>query len=90
VLVAKRRRRRRSELGPVGRAGGYVLDGLVGYGYRPGRALTWLVALLIAGSVYSTINRPAALDPILHPHFQQVLYTADLVIPLVNFGHANI
>ena len=89
VLLAKQRRRR-STLGPIGKTTGYLLDGIVGYGYRPGRAFAWLVALLVAGSVYFTYNRPAPLDPAQHPHYQPVLYTADQLIPLVNLSQANV
>ena len=89
VLLAKQRRKR-ADLGPVGKLTGYLLDGIVGYGYRPGRAFTWLVILLTAGSVYFTINRPAPINPAQHPHYQPVLYTADLLIPLVNLGQSNV
>ena len=90
VLLAVKQRRRRSTLGPIGKTTGYLLDGIVGYGYRPGRAFAWLVVLLAAGSVYFTYNRPAPLDPTQHPHYQPVLYTADQLIPVVNLSQANV
>jgi len=89
VLLAKQRRRRKN-LGPPGKLTGYLLDGIVGYGYRPGRAFTWLLVLLAAGSVYFTIHRPAPINPAQHPHYQPVLYTADLLIPVVNLGQSNV
>ena len=89
VLLAKQRRRRKT-LRPFGKLTGYLLDGIVGYGYRPGRAFTWLVVLLAAGSVYFSFNRPASINPAQHPHYQPVLYTADLLIPLVNLGQSNV
>jgi hypothetical protein len=49
-----------------------------------------LVLLLAAGSVYFTMNRPAALDPTQHPHYQPVLYAADLLIPLANLGQSDL
>jgi hypothetical protein len=88
VLLAKQRRRR-TTLGLGGKVIGYLLDGIVGYGYRPSRAFTWLVVLLAAGSLYFTFNRPASLDPAMHPHYQPVLYTAELLIPIVNLGQSN-
>ena len=88
VLVAKQRRRR-AGLNLPGKITGYVLDALVGYGYRPARAFAWLIALLAAGSVYFTFNRPAPLDPAQHPHYQPVLYAADLLIPIVNLGQTD-
>jgi hypothetical protein len=89
VLLAKQRRRR-STLGPIGKTTGYLLDGIVGYGYQPGRAFAWLVVLLVTGSVYFTYNQPAPLDPAQHLHYQPVLYTADQLIPLVNLSQANV
>lgn len=50
-LLAKQRCRR-ATLGLPGRLVGYLLDGVVGYGYRPGRAFAWLVALMVAGSFF--------------------------------------
>jgi hypothetical protein len=88
VLVAKQRRRR-AGLGLFGKIIGYALDGIVGYGYRPVRAFSWLVVLVTVGSAYFTINRPALLDPLQHPHYQPILYAADLVIPIVNLGQAD-
>ena len=88
VLVAKQRRHREG-LGIGGKIVGYALDWIVGYGYRPVRAFAWLVVLLAAGSVYFTVNRPAPLDPAHHPHYQPVLYAADLLIPIVNLGQSN-
>ena len=88
VLVAKQRRRR-AGLGAGGKIVGYALDGIVGYGYKPVYAFAWLVILLAAGSVYFTINRPAPLNPAQHPHYQPVLYVANLLIPIVNLGQGN-
>lgn len=88
VLVAKQRRCR-GVLGPLGKTVGYCLDGVVGYGYRPGRAFTWLAALLAFGSIYFTLNPPSPIDPSQHPHYQPVLYAADLVIPIVNLGQSD-
>lgn len=89
VLVAKQRRRRTTLRWP-GMALGIALDAIVGYGYRPARAFTWLVALLAAGSIYFAINRPRPLDPTQHPHFQPVLYVAGQAIPLVNIGQSSV
>jgi hypothetical protein len=85
VLLAKQRHQR-AEFAMPRKVGSWTLDALVGYGYRPSRAFAWLIALLIAGSVYFSINPPAPLNPARHPPFQPFLYTAKLVIPLVSFG----
>ena len=88
VLLAKLRRQRNGLRAPT-KALGFVLDALVGYGYRPARAFAWLIALLTAGSVYFSLNRPVPLNPADHPQFEPVLYTANLVIPIVNLGQEN-
>jgi hypothetical protein len=86
VLLAKQRRRRSTEMPLAIRVFGYVLDGLVGYGYRPLRAFSWLVFLLAFGSLYFAANHPAPVDPAHHPHFQPILYAASLIVPVVNLG----
>ena len=80
-----------AELGSASLEGyfGQVLDGLVGYGYRPSRAFAWLAAVFIAGTVYFTVNQPAPLDAAHHPSFQPVLYTANLVIPVIKLGQTG-
>jgi hypothetical protein len=88
ALVAKQRRRRAGLRLPY-KIFGYALDVTVGYGYRPIRAFGWLALLLAIGSVYFTANRPAPVYPAHHPHYQPVLYAADLVIPIINLGQAG-
>ncbi len=89
VLIAKQRRRR-AGLRIPSKIFGYTLDVIVGYGYRPVRAFGWLAVLLAIGSMYFTANRPAPVDPVHYPHYQPVLYAADLVIPIVNLGQAGV
>ena len=88
VLLARYRARRRS-LATWRRVPGYLSDALVGYGYRPGRALAWAISLLLLGSVYFSHVRPRALRPEEHPVFNPLLYTADQLIPLIHFGSAD-
>lgn len=85
VLVAKQRRRRRT-LAPPARLAGYLLDGLVGYGYRPWLAAGWLGVLLTAGTVVFSVRPPLALDPAHQPHFDAFVYALDLLIPIGAFG----
>lgn len=85
VLLAKQRRRRRT-LGRPARVLGYLLDGLVGYGYRPWLAAAWLVVLLVVGTAVFTRYPPHALDPAHQPHFDAFIYVLDLVIPIGAFG----
>lgn len=78
---------------------------MVGYGYRPIRALGWLIGLLVAGSLwfglgtddctttgapnYYMIHGPrCAIDQQDSGlQWNPVLYTADLLVPIVDFGN---
>ena len=61
----------------------------MGYGYRPLGAVIWAAGLMIAGSFYfanvhptpSGLGAPAPYNPI--------LYTADHLIPIAQFGQQN-
>jgi hypothetical protein len=66
-----------------------MLDGLVGYGYRPWLAGLWLLGLLSAGTAYFSANhpRPAALPQ--NMSFNAFGYTLDLILPVVNLGQQN-
>jgi hypothetical protein len=68
------------------RAWGVVQDITVGYGYRPRRALGWLALLLVIGSVVFSVAPPPPLQPGAAPHFNGVIYTVDLMLPVVNLG----
>jgi hypothetical protein len=85
VLLAKQRVRR-STLRLPARAGGHLLDLLVGYGYRPWLAAVWLLVLLGAGTTVFHSHPPLALDPGHQPHFDAFVYTVDLLIPIGAFG----
>lgn len=85
VLLAKERRRR-ATLGPVARTAGYVLDGLVGYGYRSWLAAVWLSVLVAGGTAVFGAVPPAPIDPQHRPHFTALIYTVDLLIPIGAFG----
>jgi hypothetical protein len=63
-----------------------IQDIAVGYGYRPLRALTWLGLLLVAGSVVFSVAPPPPLQPGAAPHFNGIIYTLDLMLPVVNLG----
>ncbi|MDQ7906353.1 hypothetical protein RB614_17710 [Phytohabitans sp. ZYX-F-186] len=84
VLLAKQRRQ--SAVGAwYARAWGLLQDVTVGYGYRPLRAASWLLALLVAGAVLHTQFQPAAAADGA-PSFQPVIYTLDLLLPIVDLG----
>jgi hypothetical protein len=85
VLYARERLQRRS-LTPVSRAWSLLQDITVAYGYQPWRALLWLALLLTAGSVVFTLSPPPPLQTSAAPHFNAVIYTLDLLLPVVNLG----
>jgi hypothetical protein len=84
VLYARERIQRQGK-GPVSRAWSVLQDITVGYGYRPRRALGWLALLLAAGSIVFSVAPPPAL-PAGAPHFNGIIYTLDLMLPVVNLG----
>jgi hypothetical protein len=88
VLLAKERSRRRT-LPPLRRFGGHLLDALVGYGYRPWLAASWLALLVAAGTAVFTLWPPLPIDPDHHPHFAALAYSADLLIPIGAFGERS-
>jgi hypothetical protein len=88
VLLAKQRARRRT-LPLAARPWGFVQDAAVGYGYRPERALGWLVALLITGIVVFGLHHPVALGPDKAPPFNALIYSLDLLLPVINFGQGR-
>ncbi|WP_157440568.1 hypothetical protein [Actinokineospora inagensis] len=96
VLVEKQRRRYTAladgaELAAPGiRVWSWLQRWMVGYGYRPTRALAWLFAFLIMGTVwFSLIPTPHEANADDHLVWNPVLYTLDLLVPIVDFGHKN-
>ncbi|WP_128434374.1 membrane-associated oxidoreductase [Streptomyces cyaneus] len=85
VQLAKQRRHR-TTLAWYGRLWGHVQDATVGYGFRPMRALGWLLSLLAVGSVAFALDAPPALKADEAPHFNPLFYTLDLLLPVISFG----
>jgi hypothetical protein len=88
VLYA-RERLQRDRKPPLARAWSWLQDLAVGYGYQPWRAALWLVLLLAAGSV---VFHAAPPPPFQHgdtPHFNAVIYTLDLLLPVVDLGQKH-
>ncbi|WP_043673830.1 hypothetical protein [Streptomyces xylophagus] len=85
VLLAKQRHRR-STLHPAGRVWGHLLDGLVGYGYRPWLAGVWIVALAVLGTVVFDAGSPKQTQAGQGPPFNPLVYTLDLLIPIGGLG----
>jgi hypothetical protein len=88
VLCARERQQRRGK-SPPGRIWGLLQDYIVGYGYQPWRAVLWLALLLAAGSVVFHASPPPPLQHGDTPHFNAVIYTLDLLLPVVDLGQKH-
>lgn len=88
VLYARERNQRQAKT-PLTRIWSLLQDVTVGYGYQPWRALAWLIILLATGSIIFAIPPPAPLQPATAPHFNPVIYTLDLLLPVVDLGQKH-
>jgi hypothetical protein len=88
VMYARERAQRRA-MPPLARAWSLLQDITVGYGYRPRRAVAWLAALLAVGSVTFALAPPPPLIAHQAPHFNPVIYTLDLLLPVVDLGQKH-
>lgn len=59
----------------------------VSYGYRPARALLWLVVLSVLGTTWFSFNRLSPINQDDEPVWNPFLYTVDHMVPVVNLGH---
>ena len=96
VLVEKQRLRYRAVaegrrwLRPLVLLWSWLQRAMVGYGYRPARALAWLVVTWLLGAIWfatgpelKEINADDELS------WNPWLFTIDLVVPIVDFGNKN-
>jgi hypothetical protein len=77
-------------LGPLVRMWSWLQRSMVGYGYRPMRALVWLLVCLVLGTVWFAAHpepTPINKDDVLS--WNPLLYTLDHLVPIVDFGHKN-
>ncbi|MEU7873617.1 hypothetical protein [Dactylosporangium sp. NPDC049140] len=89
VLRVRERLRHRA-MGRLGAVWGAVQDATIGFGYRPARALLWLVAVFGAGSAWFAWSGPLPpVKPGESPTWDPLLYTLDLLVPLVDLGHEH-
>ncbi|MEV5707341.1 hypothetical protein [Actinoallomurus sp. NPDC052274] len=88
VQLARQRRRRRT-LPRWLALWGVVQDWTVGYGYRPQRAVLWLAGLLLIGAAAFGAHHPPPLKVGEAPPFNPVLYTLDLLLPIIGFGQES-
>jgi hypothetical protein len=85
-VLLERERERRQLLPWHGRVWSWLQEVTVGYGYRPLRAAAWLVVFLGLGTLAFGVHHPPPLAGAPHPAFNPFIYTADLLVPLVNLG----
>jgi hypothetical protein len=88
VILARERLHRRSGP-PLARLWSLLQDVTVGYGYQPWRALLWLAILLAAGSILFAAVPPPPLPGAAVPHFSAIMYTLDLLLPVVDLGQKH-
>ena len=82
-------RSQRQAMPALARTWSLLQDITVGYGYQPRRAVAWLVLLLAAGSVTFALAPPPPLIASQAPHFNPVVYTLDLLLPVVDLGQKH-
>lgn len=97
VLLAKQRDRHAATRSTVQKLWGWIQDITVGYGYKPLRALSWLIAIQIAGTIYFSFDRPAVMnvqdmghDPRHFPAYDPFLFTLNQLLPVGNFNQQNL
>ncbi|MEJ2853535.1 MULTISPECIES: hypothetical protein [unclassified Saccharothrix] len=96
VLVEKQRLRYRAVaegrrwLGPLVLVWSWLQRSMVGYGYRPARALAWLVVSWVLGSVWFSVRpKLEVINADDRLPWNPWLFTIDLVVPIVDFGNKN-
>ncbi|HEX2316414.1 MAG TPA: hypothetical protein VHJ17_21915 [Thermomonospora sp.] len=85
VLLAKARDRRQTQ-SPPRKVVGWCQDVLVGYGFRPFRAASWLAGLLAFGTIVFSLHKPPQVEPEQKPSFNAFFYTLDLLLPIGTLG----
>ena len=85
-VLLEKQRQRRATLNRPKRIFGYLLDGVVGYGYRPWLAGVWLTAFWALGTLTFTVQ-PSAPRSDAAPERNPALQSLDLLLPIINLGH---
>jgi len=89
VLYTRERRQHDGSGTVPGRAWSRLQDLTVGYGYKPWRAAACLAVLLALGSIVYALAPPRPLQPGAAPHFNPVIYTLNLLVPVVDLGQRD-
>jgi hypothetical protein len=89
MVLLSRERERRESLRWHSRAWSWLQEITVGYGYRPMRAAAWLAGFLALGTLAFGLHHPPPLGGAPHPAFNPLIFTIDLLVPLVDLGMRN-
>lgn len=96
VLMEKERRRygsraqTRKVTAPLVLIWSWLQRALTGYGYRPGRAVVWLVTMVALGTIWFGLQPPPVVNnETAHLVWNPLLFTLDQVIPIVDLGYKN-
>lgn len=93
VLMAKERHRLRSRAAgrpvtaPAVSLWSWLQRSVVGYGYRPMRALTWLIMVMLVGTIWFALHtRAIEVNKDDHVIWNPLLLAMDLALPIVDLG----
>jgi hypothetical protein len=86
MVLLCRERERREGLPWRARAWSWLQEVTIGYGYRPLRAAGWLAGFVALGTLAFGLHHPPPLTGAPHPAFNPLIYTLDLLVPLVDLG----
>ena len=89
MVLLCRERERRGNLPWRRRAWSWLQEVSIGYGYRPLRAAAWLAGFVALGTLAFGLHHPPPLPGAPHPAFNPLIYTIDLLVPLVDLGMRN-
>lgn len=94
VLIEKQRRRYNALAGatprlvrPTVRLWSLLQRSTVAYGYRPLRAMLWLLGFAVGGTLWFQHHPLQPINEEDHPIWNPFLYTVDQLVPIINLGH---
>ena len=89
TILIEKERVRRTDSRRWDRFVGAMFGTLVGYGYRPMRAVLFSILIQLAAIGFFAVDRPTQIRPDDHVVYYPALYAADLFVPIVHFGQAD-
>ena len=89
TILIEKERVRRADARRWSRFVGVMFGTLVGYGYRPMRAVFFSILIQLAAIGFFAVDRPTQIRVDDHVVYYPALYAADLFVPIVHFGQAD-